>query len=258
VQGLVQRSPQLAGLDRSRWWLDGLRQQVAWLADCSLSGVQRVLKRLGVVYKRGQEYIHSPDPDYDLKLAYITAARRLATQQPERFVVLYLDELTYYRIPTRAQGYAQRGSSAPRVASGYKRNRMRRVVAALDAQTGRLIAWQRSHFPHPVLLAFYQAIAQMYPKAERIFLVMDNWAAHFHPDILLALADSRVTLLRTPTYAPWTNPVEKVWRYLHQEVLHLHPFGDDWRGLQQAVERWLAKWTLPSPDLLRYVGLLPA
>jgi transposase len=64
-----------------------------------------------------------------------------------------------------------------------------------------------------------------------------------------------VRLLRLPTYAPWTNPIEKVWRKLKQEVLHQHDFGDDWAGLQQAVQGWLA-WAAPA-DLLRYTGLRP-
>jgi transposase len=44
---------------------------------------------------------------------------------------------------------------------------------------------------------------------------------------LAALAPSKIVLVPLPTYAPWTNPVEKVWRKLCQEVLHLHEFVDE-------------------------------
>jgi hypothetical protein len=33
--------------------------------------------------------------------------------------------------------------------------------------------------------------------------------------------------------------MEKVWRKLYQEVLHLHDFRDDWEALKREVERWL-------------------
>lgn len=66
-----------------------------------------------------------------------------------------------------------------------------------------------------------------------------------------------IQLLFLPTYAPWTNPVEKLWRWLEQEVLHLHPFGDDWEGLKAAVAAFLERFRGPSPELLRYVGLSP-
>jgi hypothetical protein len=54
--------------------------------------------------------------------------------------------------------------------------------------------------------------------------------------VLAALASSKVVVV---AYAPWTNPMEKVWRKLYQEVLHLHDFRDDWEALKREVERWL-------------------
>jgi len=88
-------------------------------------------------------------------------------------------------------------------------------------------------------------------------VVQDNWPVHFHEEVLAALSGSKIVLVPLPTYAPWTNPVEKVWRKLYQEVLHLHHFGDDWDGLRRAVEQWLTQFADGSVDLLRYVGLCP-
>jgi hypothetical protein len=40
-------------------------------------------------------------------------------------------------------------------------------------------------------------------------------------------------------------------------LVHLHPFADDWSGLQTAVQSWLDQWTAGAFDLWRHVGLLP-
>jgi transposase len=64
-------------------------------------------------------------------------------------------------------------------------------------------------------------------------------------------------LLRLPTYAPWTNPVEKVWLALYREVLHLHDCADDRPRLQTLVQTWLDRWVDGSLDLLQAVGLYP-
>ncbi len=254
---MVRRSPRLYGLDRSRWWLDGLRQVVVWLRGLSLAGVYKLLRRLGIRYKRGRRYVHSPDPEYDEKMKVIEAIRQLVAQEPRRFVLLYEDEMTYYRRPTVAQGYAVVGSDEPHARQGTGANLFCRIAASLDVSSGRLFSWQRTHFDRWTLIRYYRALEEAYPEAEVIFIAQDNWPVHFHDDVLAALASTKIILVPLPTYAPWTNPVEKVWRKLYQEVLHLHEFADRWSELRQEVDVWLSRFAHGSPQLLRYVGLCP-
>lgn len=257
IETTLHQSPQHWQLGRSRWWLAGVRQVVRGLASYTLGGIWQVLRRYGLRYKRGREYVHSPDLRYATKLAYLEAARQQVEQQPDRYVLLYQDECTYQRRPSLAQAYAPCASKDPRAPLGLKANSTRRIAAVLDSMTGRLIAWQRKRFDRHTLKRFYQAVEQAFPHAQTIYLVQDNWPVHFHPDLLSFVLSSRLCLLPLPTYAPWTNPIEKVWRKLKQEVLHLHSYGDDWPALQAAVAAWLQSYDAPSPDLLRYVGLLP-
>lgn len=256
LREVTRRAPRLFGLERSRWRLADLGQVVPWLRGCHLGSVHRILARLRVRYKRGRAYFHSPDLAYDAKLAAITAAQLLTHAHPEAVVLLYQDEFTYYRRPTVSRDWAPAGSDAPRVAQGLGTNKRRRIAACLDATTGRVVAWQRHRFDRKTLVRFYAAVAAAYPAAEVIFVAQDNWPVHFHPDVLAALPP-RLTLLPLPTYAPWTNPVEDLWRGLLADALHHHDFGDDWAGLQTAVDAWLDRWHDGSPDLLRFVGLCP-
>jgi transposase len=235
--------------------LAALTGVVVWLSGLSLGGVHQVLRRCRVHYRRGQRHVHSPDPAYDTKLAAVATARAEATARPGKVAFLYQDELTYYRRPSVAQTYAPAGGAGPAARQGHGSNTKRRIIGSLDAQTGRLFVWQRSRADVDTLIRYYRELEAAYPTAEVIYLAQDNWPVHFHARILAALANSRVRLLRLPTYAPWTNPIEKAWRWLYQEVLHQHDFADRWDDLQQAVGTWLAKWDKDSPDLLRYVGL---
>jgi transposase len=243
-------------LERSRWRLADLGQVVPWLGGCSPGRIHRILARLAVRYKRGRAYFHSPDLAYNTKLAAVTAAQLLAHAHPGAVVLLYEDEFTYHRRPTVSRGWAPRRADAPRAEQGLGTNKRRRIAACLDALSGRVVAWQRHRFDRKTLLRFYAAVAAAYPAAEVIFLAQDNWPVHLHPDVLAALPP-RITLLPLPTYAPWTNPVEDLWRALLGNVLHHHDFGDDWTGLQAAVAAWLARWEDGSPNLLRIVGLCP-
>ncbi len=251
----MQRSPRLYGFTRSRWWLGGLRQVVSWLTPLSLPGVQRLLGRLRIHYKRGRRYLHSPDLDYDVKLAGLAQALALARAEPQRFALLYEDELTYYRRPSVGYNYAPAGSDRPHAHQGWRSNSYHRIAGSLDVGSGCFFAWQRHTFERRTLIRYFQALAAHYPHCELIFVALDNWPVHFHPDVLAALAGTRIVLLPLPTYAPWTNPTEKVWRKLYQEVLHLHEFTSDWAGLRTEVTRFLDDLANGSTELLRYVGL---
>ena len=105
------------------------------------------------------------------------------------------------------------------------------------------------------LAAFFRRLLAAYPTADVVYVALDNWPAHFLPGVVGPLAGTPVRLLRLPTYAPWTNPVEKVWRKLKQEALHQHDFADDWAGLQAEVEAWLARARADPRGLRRYTGL---
>jgi hypothetical protein len=255
LTGLLRRSPRAFGLPRARWTLRLLAGALLWLAGLSDAGVHRLLRRLGLRYRRGQEHLSSPDPDYAAKLAAVARARKEAAAAPGRAVLLYEDELTYYRRPSVARCHQPRGGPGAYAEQGHGRNRKRRVVAAVDARTGRLHHWQGGRAGAKELARFFAGLAEAYPGAERVYVALDNWPVHFLPAVLDKLSGTPVRLLRLPTYAPWTNPVEKVWRKLKQEVLHQHDYRDDWEGLQGAVAQWLARAAQDPEGLRRYTGL---
>jgi transposase len=253
----VHQPPRAAGLDRARWTLAALGAAVGWLAGLTHGALSRLLARLRVRYRRGQEHVHSPDPQYEAKMAAVAAARAAAAARPGAVAFVYQDEFTAYRRPSVAEAWHGVGGPGRPAESGHKANNARRLIGALDAVDGRLFCWQRAHADVATLVRYYEALEASYPHAEEVYVAQDNWPVHFHERVLRALEGTKIRLLRLPTYAPWTNPIEKVWRRLRQEVLHMHDFGDDWAGLRAAIAAWLEQWSCPSPGLLRYVGLCP-
>ncbi len=105
----IRRDPVQFGYGRSRWSLAMIAQQCDWLRVTTASGVQQILKRLGLSYKRGRDYIHRPDRFYQEKLSLVELARFRAYYEPDHYILLYLDELTYYRQPSLSQAYEQSG-----------------------------------------------------------------------------------------------------------------------------------------------------
>lgn len=251
----MRREPRALGVDRARWRLADLGAAVPWLAAYTPGGVGKLLRRLGVRLKRGRLRVHSPDPAYDAKVARVGRARALAREHPARVAVWYGDEASVHRQPTLAGRWFPVGAE-PTAELSHRADTRHRVCGALDAGSGRVVATAASRTTVPQLCRFLRALRDADPD-RYLFLVWDNWPVHRHPRVLAEAARLRVRLLWLPTYAPWLNPIEKLWRRLKQTLLHHHRRADDWDGLKAAVGAFLAGFADGSTDLLRYVGLAP-
>jgi len=254
---VLQRSPREYGIKRTRWRLQDVGRALAWLHGYSDAGIYKVLKRLGFSRKRALNFIHSPDPEYRAKWKAILRAYMEACTHPGQVVLLFLDELTYYRQPSKAPAYHPKGKTQPHAAEVPAYNTKTRIVAVLDALTGQVVYMQRSQIGKDALVAFYAQVRAAYPHAEKIYVVQDNWPVHKVPDVIAAMRHHDLTPLFLPTYASWLNPIEKLWRWLKQDVLHLHRFAHRLDQLRSLVMEFLDQFQHGSDELLRYVGLLP-
>lgn len=257
VQGVCYRSPQLYDLPRSRWSLALLRKTIGWLADKSLSCLSPLLKRMHVSYKRGRLAVHSPDLLYDVKLARIRAAYQQMQHDPTRVVPLYLDEHLVGRYPTVARCYSSTGSPGmlARQYAGY--NSMLRIVGCLDAASGAVIAKRYGSVTVENFLKFLQILEVQYPEAEVISIALDSWSVHINERVLPALQarQSKIQLLFQPTYAPWTNPMEKVWLRFNEDVSHMHPHWAKWQPWRLRIDDWIAQVRPPSRAMLQATGV---
>jgi len=253
---LLHQRPREFGISRARWRLRDVGRALAWLNGYSDAGIYKVLKRLGFSRKRALNFIRSPDPAYREKWQAILRAYMEAASQPDQVVLLFSDELTYYRQPSHAPAYHARGKTQPLAIQVAGYNTKTRLVAVMNAVTGQVTYLQKSKIGIEALVAFYAQVRATYPNAEKIYLVQDNWPVHLLSAPLQALQDHQITPLFLPTYASWLNPIEKLWRWLKQEVLHLHRLAHRLNDLRQQVLDFLDKFKTGSETLLHYVGLL--
>ena len=181
-----------------------------------------------------------------------------ARARPGGVVLLYADEKTAYRQPAAAAAWGGRGGGGvnqPRAAPSHRSNARLRLAGATDAAGGRVVSLARAKAGVREMCELLKRVREAYPAQRRVVVAWDNWPIHAHARVLAAAAEHRVELLCLPTYAPWTNPIEKLWGWLQRDVLSMHRPADQWDLLRQRVLEFLARFDGPSPDLLRVVGL---
>jgi len=167
-----------------------------------------------------------------------------------------MDEASFYRQPPPAGLWAERGRTQPRLRWRYRRNRVVRVAAALDAVEGRLLYRLAPRFSLRQLVRYYTQLAQAYPHCPRLCGVQDNWPNHTHPEVRRGVERlPQLELLFLPTYAPSRNPEEKVWRWTQQHVVHTHPSSADFHEFKRQIVATLEEANQQSSNLLRYCGL---
>jgi len=277
------QDPGLLNRHQTRWTLRTLGAVVPWLKQLSLSGIHQILSRVGISYKRARDYVRSPDVDYAEKLSRIQQALAEARETPETCVVVYQDEFGFTLQPTVAKDWAETGTKYPLARQSHRSQETCYGIGALNPHTGDVVYQQVKSCTVVALHTFYTQIRQRYPNVERIYLIQDNRAIHFHANLMEALLPQTtpfrkptppkwtgtpskkigkltklpIEILQLPTYASWTNPIEKLWRWVRQSVVHLHRLSNDWQTLQNKVLAFMEQFKGGSQQLLHYVGLLP-
>lgn len=253
----LHQDPRQHGLAHARYRLADVRMLLPVVANYSLSGIARLLARWRIRLKRGRYRLMSPDPDYHAKGTRLAEALADAQQDPTHVRLLYVDECSVYRQPTLAPAWWPVGATQePTVPRSLRSNVCRRYVGALDAVTGQVTWLERARMRVPSLCTFLEAVRQAYPD-QHLSVAWDNWTVHRHPRVLETADRLQIDLLWLPTYAPWTNPIEKLWRWLRQDVIHHHQVAEEWDALRHLVAAFLDQFARGSPALLRYVGLVP-
>jgi hypothetical protein len=277
--------------NKSRWSLSQIIDVCKWLRVNTIPGLSQILKRLGISYKkRAISTVLTSTINkrwITLLFAYLKPGMNQRNwYEPEKYVLLYQDEFTYYRQPTLDRDYEQMGEFQPLAHRSYNSDTAFRGIGALNAITGQVTYQQSWKIGVSQLTQFYEAIMLDYPKSTIVYMVEGNWPVHYHPDVLAYLqpqhfefpihrpsnwpieasakvkkkaekANFPIKILQLPTYASWANPIEKLWRWLRQTVIHLHRLSDDWSTLKQRIWDFILPFKRGSDELLRYVGLLP-
>jgi hypothetical protein len=278
---VLHQSPEAFGQTGTRWTLSRLLEvgRGRGIRVRTVPGMCQIIRRLKVSRKRARYHVHSPDPGYVEKLRAVRVNLLNGGPNPDGLVFLFEDEFTLYRHPSLASTYERIGKLQPLAELGWKSNYTWRIAAGLNAWTGQVTYEQARYMDVAHLTRLYQKLAHTYPGSD-ITVVEDNWPVHYHEDLLAALQSQSfpwgihrpgnwkpeprrrvqhlnlpIRLLFLPTYASWTNPIEKLWRLLKQEVLHLHRYADDWAGLKLRVWSFMDQFAQPSQELLRYIGL---
>jgi transposase len=93
---------------------------------------------------------------------------------------------------------------------------------------------------------------------ETVYVAWDNATTHADDDVeaVVRSAAGRLVFLYLPTYSPWLNPIEMLWRHFRREVTHCELF-ESVKALVAAAQDFFARYNQCPERMLSIIGAIP-
>jgi transposase len=240
VRWVTERSPRDFGFLRSRWTC---AVAVVLLWSCfhlavSRETVRRWLHEADLVWRRPRPVLRRRDP---LRRAKLRGLRRLLAGLPADEVAVFEDEVDINLNPKIGSMWMRRGHQAEVQTPGD--NRKRYLAGSMNWRTGALWVTAGPSRDGELFVRHLDDLRRRLRHYRVIHVICDN--ARFHKaEKCRRLADylqrwgHRIALHYVPLYAPETNPIERVWWHLHDEITRNHRCHT-LEELLDLVFRWL-------------------
>src|SRR3979411_744668 len=175
----------------------------------SQSTVSRVWRQFGLQPHRSRSYMASDDPEFEEKAADVIG---LYLDPPGHAPVFCVDEKSAIQALDRLDPVLPLSPGrAERHGFEYYRHGPSSLYAALNIQTGEVLANTSARHTSAEFVDFLGQVVASQPCGREIHLIADNLSAHKTKHVFSFLeAHPNLRIHYTPTYSSWLNQVE-IW-----------------------------------------------
>jgi putative transposase len=127
-------------------------------------------------------------------------------------------------------------------------------IGAVNYQTGQTLVLVRRHKRRREIAELLQALLDKHSTGT-VYLAWDNASTHEDDEVEAVVrgAAGRLVLLYLPTYSPWLNPIEMLWRHFRREVTHCELFVTV-KALLAATRDFFDRYNLHPDAVLSIIG----
>jgi transposase len=232
--------PAALGQPFTRWSLRKLQRYLATKkgprVTVSTERLRQILAEEDITFQATKTWKESPDPLREEKLARI---EEVLEHQRER--TFAFDEFGPLAIkPEGGSAWAPRSKPQRLRANYHKPHGTRQLFSWYSVGDDRLFGRIEQRKGAAPTLRALQAIRQLRPDGEPVYVILDNLNHHRGPDLRRWCADNAVELCFTPTYASWANPIEAHFGPLRQFTVANSDYRDH-PTLSKAIRNYL-RW----------------
>lgn len=171
-------------------------------------------------------------------------------------VFYYADEFNVSWLPTLRAMWSPKGQQVMIQTPGQPK--VHYGLGAVNYHTGETVVIIRRRKRRPEVAELLQALVDKHPTGT-IFVAWDNANTHEDDEVeaVVRAAAGRLVLLYLPTYSPWLNPIEMLWRHFRREVTHCEIF-ETVKLLIEASENFFKRYNENPQKVLSIIGAYPS
>jgi transposase len=131
-------------------------------------------------------------------------------------------------------------------------------LGAVDWHSGKVIVISRRHKRRREVAELLEALLAQHPHGT-VYVAWDNASTHEDDEVEAVLRGGagRLVLLYLPTYSPWLNPAEMLWRHYRRQVTHCELF-ESIDALLAATRDFFDRMNQAPARTLSIIGAHPA
>lgn len=128
-------------------------------------------------------------------------------------------------------------------------------LGAVNYHTGETVVIIRKRKRRLEVAELLQMLVEKHPHGI-IYVAWDNASTHQDDDVeaVVRAAAGRLVLLYLPTYSPWLNPIEMLWRHFRREVTHCELF-ETVKVLIEASYNFFRRYNQTPDRVLSIIGV---
>jgi transposase len=138
-------------------------------------------------------------------------------------VFYYADEFNLSWVPTLHAMWSPKGQQIMIPTPGQPKKYY--GIGAVNYHSGATTVLFRRRKRRSEIAELLQTLLDKHPTGT-VYVAWDNAITHQDDEVeaVVRAAASRLVLLYLPTYSPWLNPIELLWRHFRREVTHCELF----------------------------------
>ena len=130
-------------------------------------------------------------------------------------------------------------------------------IGAVNYHTGETVVLVHRHKRRKEIAELLEALLEKHPH-ETVYVAWDNANTHQDDEVEAVVrgAAGQLVLLYLPTYSPWLNPIEMLWRHFRREVTHCELFETVKKLIEASLDFFRRFNEIPE-QVLSIIGAKP-